>query len=158
MVRLFVLTLTAALSAAITLSCQTKQDDALQVNSGSEGVTNRGAPPLEGTLWKFIEIEGKPVVQFELEETPQIRLISADHTITAWLSCNLFEGTYEIDGETLRLHPMPVTWRECLESHEQEEAIRRVVQAVTSYRIDGDRLVLSAEGRVAAVLIPMDMK
>ena len=156
MVRLLVLT--AALAAGIALSCQNEQDNAVQGTSGSGDATNRIAPPLEGTLWKFIEIEGKPVVQFDLEETPQIRLISADNTITAWLSCNLFGGTYQTDGESLQLHPTPVSWRECFDSHEQEEAIRRIIQAVTSYRIDADRLVLSADGQVVAVLVPMDMR
>lgn len=148
--------LASALVAAVVLSCEAASDGTPQATSEPGDVTRNVAPPLEGTLWEFIEIDGAPVVHFDNEEVPQIRLITADHTIVAWLSCNLFNGTYAMEGERLRLHPAPVSWRDCLASHEQEGAIRRVVQAVTSYRIDGDRLVLFAEGRAVAVLAPME--
>ncbi len=145
-----------ALVGGIVLSCEAVPDSTPQATSETGDVTSNVAPPLEGTLWEFIEIEGAPVVHFDGEEVPQIRLIAADHALVAWLSCNLFKGTYEIEGESLCVHPIPVSWRDCLASHEQEGAIRRVVQAVTSYRIDGDRLVLYAEGRAVAVLAPME--
>lgn len=148
--------LASALVAGVVLSCEAAHESTPQATSELGGSTSNVAPPLEGTLWEFIEVEGAPLVHFDNEEVPQIRLNSADHTIMAWLSCNLFKGTYEFEGESLRLQPIPVSWRDCLASHEQEDAIRRVIQAVTSYRIDGDRLVLSAEGRVVAVLGPME--
>jgi heat shock protein HslJ len=148
--------LASALVAGVVLSCEALNDSSAPATSGPGGVTSNVAPSLEGTLWEFIEIEGAPVVHFDNEEVPQIRLITADHTIVASLSCNLFKGTYEIEGESLRLHPIPVSFRDCLASHEQEDAIRRVIQAVTSYRINGDRLFLFAEDRAVAVLGPME--
>jgi heat shock protein HslJ len=148
--------LASALVAGIVLSCEAAPDGASQATPGPLDLPDNVAPPLEGTLWEFIEVEGALVVHFDNEEVPQIRLVAADHTIVAWLSCNLFKGTYEIEGESLRLHPIPVSWRDCLASHEQEDTIRRVIQAVTSYRIDDDRLFLFAEGRVVAVLGPME--
>ena len=144
MVRLHVVA--AILSVGMTLSCQSGPDDTLRVTSGSGSEINTVVPPLEGTHWEFVEVEGKPVARFENEDTAQIRLISAGH---------ILEGTYETDGASLQLHPTPVTFRDCLESNGQEETIRRAIQIVTGYRIDGDRLILLAQADVVAVLMPM---
>lgn len=149
------LILASALVAGVALSCEAGGDDTPEVASGPGEATTDVAPPLEGTLWEFVEIEGEPVVRFDNEEVPQIRLIAADQTLTASLSCNLFKGTYEIEDESLRLQLTPVSWRDCQASHEQEEALRRVIQAATSYRIEDGRLLLLAESRVVAVLTPM---
>jgi hypothetical protein len=141
-----------ALVSGLVLSCDAAPDSASQTTAGPGDRTDNVAPPLEGTLWEFIEIEGAPVVHFDNEEVPQIRLVAADHTIVAWLSCNLFKGTYELERESLRLYPIPESFRDCVASSEQETAIRRVIHAATSYRTQGDRLFLFAEGREVAVL------
>jgi heat shock protein HslJ len=136
------------------LSCDAQRDVTSQVAGESNGATS-DVTPLEGTLWKFVEVEGEPIVPFDNEEAPQIRLIAEEHTLTASLSCNLFKGTYETEGNGLRLQLTPVSWRECQASHEQEELLRRVIGAVTTYRVDDDRLSLVAESQVVAVLVPV---
>ena len=135
------LPLALAIVAASALSCQS--GDAI-------GLTD---PPLEGTLWEFVEIDGDTVAHFDNEEIPRLRLLPKDHSIDAWLSCNLFNGHYEMDGGQLTLRPAPVSWRDCVTSHEQEETIRRVLQRVTRYRIEGERLYLSDDERVLAILM-----
>ena len=145
----------SVLAVGGSLSCQARQGDTPQAAGGREPTTDT-VVPLEGTLWEFVEVEGEPVVHFDQEEVPQIRFIADGRTLTASLSCNLFNGTYETEGEDLRVELAPVSWRECQASHGQEELLRRVIQSVTSYRVEDDRLLLFAGSGVVAILVPME--
>jgi heat shock protein HslJ len=145
---------TAILFAVISAGCQSDGFDTQEAGKAAEVAKGQASVPLEGTVWEFVEIDGAPVIQYDLEDTPRIEFIPTERTISAWLSCNRFAGTYETDGTTLLIRPTPVTWRDCVDSNEQEEAIRRVLHSTESYSIEGGRLRFHSGGRVTALLVP----
>lgn len=76
-------------------------------------------------------------------ETVFVRFL-ADGSITGFSGCNSFFGTYVVDDKALEFGPLGATRKACPDDVMQREtSFMQALEAVSSYRINGNTLLLS---------------
>ncbi len=119
---------------------------ACQPSPALEDATEAAAPAravLDGQSWQVLEIAGQPLVA---NSAPTIAF--ADGRVSGQGSCNRFMGNYVVsaDGAALKMSEMASTMMACpAPLMTQEDNYLRLLEAVQSYRIDGDVLTLRTE-------------
>ncbi len=108
---------------------------------------NAQAPiELDGTSWILVQIHGQDTIA-DSEAT----LAFSDGKVHGNATCNGFSGPYERDGETLSFGLLVSTMMAC-PGMDQETAYLGALASTATYRIEGDRLVLSSPERDAALV------
>jgi heat shock protein HslJ len=102
---------------------------------------------LENTYWKLVELGGQPARVAENIAEPHLLLHPAKRQADGSTGCNRFNGSYELSGDSLRLGPLTVTHRACLDPamNRQEGTLLEAFEATRSWKATGDTLVLSGE-------------
>jgi heat shock protein HslJ len=108
---------------------------------GNPGATEA----LEDTYWKLTRLRGAPVRVLEDRREPHLVLRSQETRVTGFGGCNGFGGSYELDGERLSLGPLMGTMMACPGAMDQEHAFMTALEAVRSWRIEGQHLELLDE-------------
>jgi putative lipoprotein len=125
----------------------TDEEIAMQVDPISP---SRKTPPLVGTDWKLIELNGQAALE-ENQKAPSLQLIAAGRKIAGSGGVNRYFGTYTRSGSNLRLKPGGMTLMAGPEAMmQQEDAFIKALQAVTSYRIVGQTLELRKGSQLVA--------
>ena len=107
--------------------------------------------PLVGTYWKLAELNGVPAPVQPSGREAHILLEREDNRFVASGGVNSLSGSYELDGDALKLVPGPMTLMAgSPEEMEQERAFLEAIKSVTSSRISGNELTLLA-GDVAVL-------
>jgi copper homeostasis protein (lipoprotein) len=107
--------------------------------------------PLRGTYWKLVRLHGTPVQVVEKQREPHLILANFEPRISGSGGCNRVTGSFEIDGDKLRLGRMAVTMMACPSGMEQERRFLQSLEKVERYRISGSHLeMLDAQGAVIA--------
>ncbi len=118
----------AALLLTLTACCGTQHDK-----------------PLEGTTWKLTSLEGIPATAIDAEKDAfTLEFDVKEAMLTGRTDCNRFFGSYTVEGDTLTLGEMGMTRMACPDM-EHEDAFMRMLEHVTAYAIEGDRLTLLAD-------------
>lgn len=100
--------------------------------------------PLTNTLWKLIQIDGKPVPPQEGE----IRLRFPDaKQFLGTTGCNDYSGGYDLEDTSLALRSITATEKAC-DNIKVEQRYFRLLGEVETYQIKGDTLTLSSSGEV----------
>jgi heat shock protein HslJ len=117
--------------------------------AASDGSPEVGGPGgIEEVTWRLASLGGRDPDG----EPPFFRLTREGREVRGDGGCNNFRGTYELDGERIRMGPLASTRRACAEQsrNAQETALLAALEAATSWRVEGDRLLLlGATGELA---------
>lgn len=135
----------ASLSAAIlvisTAGC-------VRHTPGSEATT----VSLVETEWRLIELNSAPSIDPEGDSKPYMRFLTEGSRLTGSTGCNNFNGQFTQDGTGLRVGPLAMTRRACLdqELNVQEQKFAAALEAMTRYTIsEGTLTIYSPDGRLA---------
>lgn len=111
-----------------------------------------GESPLEGTIWRLIELAGLPVESVNGTSTPRLEFISEDSRVAGSGGCNRFGGGYEISGDSLCFGQMASTTMACQEGMDNEAAFLQALGATTHFDLYGNILELWSARRFIARL------
>jgi putative lipoprotein len=107
--------------------------------------------PLRGTYWKLTRLRETPVQTAEQQREPHLIFANDELRISGSGGCNRVTGSFEIDGDELRLGRMAATRMACPSGMEQERHFLQSMKDVERYRISGSHLeMLDAQGAVVA--------
>lgn len=102
---------------------------------------------LTETYWRLTELDGAPVQVVVASNEPHFVLQGEPGRFHGAGGVNRLSGTYTLDGSELRLSPGPLTRMAGDPAMmAQESAFVAALPEITSYSIDGDSLVCSADG------------
>jgi heat shock protein HslJ len=102
---------------------------------------------LRNTYWKLVELNGAPVHTQEGQREVHLSLRMDAPSVRGFAGCNMFEGTYALDGTKLRFEKLVATLTAC---PFEEAAYLAALETVSTYRILGETLVLFGDaGQVA---------
>jgi len=135
-------------------------DDGTLIVEGADGTqlltfSRRDQTPLTGTRWRLTSYNnGRGGVTSVLANT-KIVLQLADDGRLSGKACNSYRGSFELEGEQLRLvGPVAATRMACSApkgAEEQESAYLSALERVERYRVEGDQLtLLDADGSTLA--------
>jgi heat shock protein HslJ len=111
-------------------------------------------PPLGGTRWSLVELDGVAVELDDEESAPHFVLDGVSSRLSGSGGCNRLAGSYEADDAGLRFGPIASTRMACPEAvMETESAFLAALAAVTGHRLEGSSLLLLDGDRVRARLI-----
>lgn len=98
---------------------------------------------LEGTKWKLVELNGKPVSQTQMGKDVYLQLDAKDHRISGFSGCNGFGGTYTLkEGSRIELSQLMGTLMACTDL-DTETAFLEVLRTVDNYNHNGKTLQLN---------------
>ncbi|HUL11122.1 MAG TPA: META domain-containing protein [Methylococcaceae bacterium] len=107
--------------------------------------------PLRGTYWKLVRLGETPVQVAEPQREPHLIFAADQPRISGSGGCNRVMGSFELDGEKLRLGRMASTMMACPRGMEQEQQFLRSLETVERYRISGSHLeMLDGAGTLIA--------
>lgn len=117
---------------------------------------------LEDVSWHLAEVGGKPAEPVPADApAPHLRLHAKDRRVTGYSGVNAFNGSYELNGQSLKFGPTAMTRRAGPEPlMKQEFAFTQAMEQTASWRDAGDGRIdlLDAAGKPLAQLrrIPTD--
>lgn len=120
------------------------QAGAAQTDTTQAAAASNMATPLEGTYWKLIELNSKPVTMGQNQTREQHMILQAsDSTVKGFGGCNGFGGKYEAKpGDRIKFSKIVSTMMAC-ESLETENAYFKVLEMADNYNLVNDTLVLN---------------
>lgn len=107
--------------------------------------------PLRDTYWKLVRLGDTPVRVAERQREPHLIFASGQPRVSGSGGCNRVTGSFQQDGDTLRLRQTAGTMMACPAGMEQEQLFLQSLEKVARYRIQGSHLeMLDAAGAVIA--------
>jgi heat shock protein HslJ len=107
--------------------------------------------PLRGTYWKLVRLSDATVRVAEKQREPHLIFANTELRLSGSGGCNRVTGSFEVDGDKLRLRGMAGTMMACPAGMEQERHFLQAMTTVERYRIRGSHLeLLEAAGTVVA--------
>jgi heat shock protein HslJ len=140
----------------------TLRDATLTVDGGATAITltdQEVAVPdatFTGTNWQLESILRRDTASSLPAGVSASVVFSEDGTLNTNLGCNVGNGSYTTDGDTLDVGPLMTTKRACDQStSEVESAMLGALDGTSSFGIDGDQLTLTPQGSTGdeAVLV-----
>jgi heat shock protein HslJ len=114
-------------------------------------LSNASDSRLRGTYWKLVHFGGMPVQVAEKQREPHLIFANGEPRISGSGGCNRVMGTFELDGDKLRVRGIASTRMACPTGMEQEQQFLRSIEKVERYRISGRHLeMLDMAGAVIA--------
>lgn len=111
------------------------------------GKKSKSAIALNGTEWHLIQLAGENITSDNYKMT-----LGADGRIAGIAECNRFSGTFTQNLKELSIADNLVSTRMmCLANQARENDFMKMLAAIDSYSIDGDRLMLIQSGDVQAI-------
>jgi copper homeostasis protein (lipoprotein) len=159
----------APLALLVVLSCAPKPGAAPAADSAGAAAgaarpdaaardsTPPSAPavPLEGTVWRLVELEGRPMpAPSDSTRAPGFTLLVDGHKVQGSAGCNRMMGTYQLTGASLKFGPLATTRMAC-PAMDVEQAFLVALDGTTRYEIIGSSLTLyGADGALARLEAP----
>ena len=107
--------------------------------------------PLRGTYWRLVRLSETPVQAAGKQREPHLIFASDQPRISGSGGCNRVTGSFDLDGDRLRLGRMAGTRMACPTGMEQEQRFLQSIEKVERYRISGSHLeMLDAADAVIA--------
>ena len=105
---------------------------------------------LHGTRWELRQLADERVNGEAGQEMHFLQFDDGNKTVSGFVGCNSFTGTYTVSGTALEFGDLARTMRAC-PSMALEDRCHRALQAVERYEIRGTWLILyGADGELAA--------
>lgn len=152
-------TLTAALAGLVALALVACQRRTPEGGSSSEAPPPSATtmpdtlPPLLGTEWSLVELDGKPAPRGAGDKPATLSLTTSDSRASGFGGCNRWFGTYERTGDQLRFSQMGSTKMACISGMELEDHFLATLAKVRSYAITSTGLELRGDSTVLARLV-----
>ncbi len=124
--------------------------------AGADAATEMAAEllvaSLQDTYWKLVALQGQPASMLPGQEREvRITLASARNQVQGFSGCNTLGGSYRLDGAALKFGQLASTRKMCAPAANLlEREVLKALGATTSYRIDGEQLMLLGGGQVLA--------
>ena len=110
-----------------------------------------GAPPLRGTSWKLVELNGHPPAQPIERNGAELQLSGSEDRYSGSTGCNRINGAFEMNGNALHFKAGAMTMMACPDPFmKQEQAFTAALQSVTAYRLNDSTLELLAGEKVVS--------
>ena len=107
---------------------------------------------LANTRWRLVGL-GETSEDRLPEKRPWLRFTDKEGRVSGFSGCNNVMGSYRVEGDGLQLGQLAGTQMFCQDTAALERAFLDALLAVTGYRIDGDKLVLTANGAPLATFV-----
>jgi copper homeostasis protein (lipoprotein) len=98
--------------------------------------------PLRNTTWKLVRLNGAPAAATEKQREPHLVFNTKEPRVSGSDGCNRLMGSFELDGDTLRLSRMASTMMACADSAAQERAFVEALGKVQTWQVRGSHLEL----------------
>lgn len=109
---------------------------------------SREVKPLTGTEWHLVQIMGRDV---DKAADSYNLLFSADGNVSGVGDCNRLMGSYKTDDKrALDFGAMASTRMMCPDQQSEDEFMQ-MLDRVTHYEMDGDMMLLLADGQLVAI-------
>lgn len=137
---LFILLLTASLSACTTGKKTSTVSKETNMNNDSNAIT--------GKYWKLIELEGQKVtMSADQEQEAYFMLKPEDSSVVGHGGCNTINGTYKLlEGNRIQFSNMAATLKAC-DGVKHEAEFFEVLQLADNYTTHNDTLWLNKARR-----------
>jgi heat shock protein HslJ len=89
----------------------------------------QGSVPLSGTKWLLREVDGETVTITEGQKVAFITFIEEEGRIHGFGGCNVFNGSFESDGEEITFGPMMSTRMACAEDNIEPRYLQALERA-----------------------------
>jgi heat shock protein HslJ len=112
-----------------------------------------GPRPLEGTYWKAIELDGRPVPL--RDSNREIYLVLQERgRVYGSDGCNRVAGTYELKKTSVKFSDMAATRMACIDAGDLDVAFREAMKSARRLTVAGEHLELfDAKNRRVAVFL-----
>jgi heat shock protein HslJ len=136
--------LLCALAVSLSAGCSGKSGEAAKATQAE----------LVDTYWKITSIDGDKVASADSAAEPHLIFRSEGKAVAGSTGVNRFFGTYELPGgDAVRIRPGGVTrMAGSKRLMDQERRLLERLQVIDAYRIKGDEMKLTAQGRETMVL------
>jgi heat shock protein HslJ len=111
----------------------------------SQTSTTAPHPPLERTDWQLTRLDGKAVIVNPDRPAPNLILNPGDHRVAGSGGCNRMNGTYQLDGQSLKFGALASTRMACAKGMDQEQSFLQALELVRTWGIKANHLELSGE-------------
>jgi len=112
-----------------------------------------GEAALANTRWRLVGLGETSDDRLPEKKRPWLRFTDHDKRVHGFSGCNNLMGSYRLEGDGLQLGQLAGTQMFCQDTAALERAFLDALMAVTGYRIDGDKLVLTANGAPLATFV-----
>ena len=119
------------------------------VGAESQPTSPSAAPPLVGTIWSLVELNGKAIGETG-HRSPNLLLAAAGGRASGFAACNQFSASYTLTGDSVRLSGIALTRRFCETTMDLEKQYIAALESAGTYRFAETRLELIADGKVVA--------
>ena len=114
---------------------------------------------LFNTRWRLTRLGDEPIVLAENQREPYILLRLEDHRLSGFGGCNRFNGSFEIEGQSITFSPMAATMLACIPGGDTERAFLAALGNVTSFLKTAHHLeLLDADGTIVARFEARDLE
>ena len=107
------------------------------------------ASSLRNTYWKLVRLDGRPV-EFHAgpgQREPHLIFGAQDTRVVGSGGCNRIRGSFELEGDRIKLSRMAGMTRACVSGMDQEQRLAHALKQVEHWRIQGSHLeLLGADG------------
>jgi heat shock protein HslJ len=105
---------------------------------------------LVDTEWTLVELDGAPAGKGAGGRAPTLLLTAEGRLASGFAGCNRMSGTFELEGERLRIISLATTRMACAEGMELEQRYLEALDEVREYRLTATGLDLLDDGAVRA--------
>lgn len=143
------------LACSVFLACNPAPEGNDAAEPASAEPPAPSAAEIQDRAWYFVEAAGSPIIPaWDSDRSASLTLSSEDSQATGSSGCNRMMGGYTIDGSSIRFNAIAGTRMACPEPEMQvEQSVHSALEAVRSWEIQGDTLILRGEGAVMARLV-----
>jgi heat shock protein HslJ len=112
---------------------------------------NKPVTPLAGTQWKLIQLNGQDVVIASSQKPMTLAFSPEGRRIAGSAGCNSYLGIFSDDHGLLHLNPGNMTMMSCADpAGSREKKFIAMLRSVDGYKISGDFLLLTSNGKTVA--------
>jgi heat shock protein HslJ len=109
-------------------------------------------PLLVGTTWRLTQLEGKPAPLGQDGKAATLELTLNGKRVVGFAGCNRMAGTYQLNGDSLRLGPLALTRMACVKGMDLERGYVAALEHTRAYRLTPQGLELLGEAGSLAQL------
>jgi copper homeostasis protein (lipoprotein) len=98
--------------------------------------------PLRNTYWKLVRLNGEPALAFDNQREAHLVFNLNEPRVSGSDGCNRLMGSFELDGDKLRLSRLAGTMMACADGAAQERAFLDALGKVDAWQVRGSHLEL----------------
>jgi putative lipoprotein len=121
------------------------------VSPAERAIPASALTPLANTQWKLIQLNGQDVVIASTQKPVTLAFSPEGRRIAGSAGCNSFLGTYSEQRGALQMHPGNMTMMFCPDpAGSREKKFIAMLRLVDGYKLNGDFLTLTSNGKIVA--------